>query len=339
MTIGVALCTYNGNKYIVQQLDSIINQISKPDVIFINDDNSQDGTLEILRDYAKNSEITFDIQSNTDNLGYKRNFENVIQRCNTDIIIPSDQDDFWLPGKIQKLVKPLLESENVMLTCCNSILTDSNLQLMKDTMWDSIGFPQQVRLSGSNKDLFELLLLEHNVISGHAMAFKKELLQIVLPINMGFEWDHWIALNAAVANKVMIVNEALIYYRQHSSNVIGAPSEELNVKMKLLTNDLKKKLANKLQIKNDSGEFIDWRIILREKANDLKNIKLLLNNNLAVEEILQIIDENIEYLKSRYNLPNARIFRILICLRLLYNKTYTRFGRGLLSFGIDLIRK
>lgn len=133
----------------------------------------------------------------------------------------------------------------------------------------------------------------------------------------------------------MIVNEALIYYRQHSSNVIGAPSEELNVKMKLLTNDLKKKLANKLQIKNDSGEFIDWRIILREKANDLKNIKLLLNNNLAVEEILQIIDENIEYLKSRYNLPNARIFRILICLRLLYNKTYTRFGRGLLSFGID----
>ena len=338
MTIGVALCTYNASKYIVQQLDSIINQTSKPDIIFINDDNSSDSTLEILRNYSCESEVAFDIKANPLRLGYKANFENVIQRCNTDIIIPSDQDDFWLPEKNQKLVKPLLASENIMLTCCNSFLADSNLQLMKDTLWDSVGFPKQLRLSGSNKELFKLILLEHNVISGHALAFKKELLQIALPLNMEFEWDHWIALNAAVADKVMIVDEALIYYRQHSSNVIGAPSNESS-KMELLINDFKKKLANKLQIINDDGELIDWRIVLREKADSLKNIKHLLNNDLAVNDTLQIIDENIEYLNVRYKLPKARLFRILICLNLLCNKSYSRFGRGLLSFGIDLVRK
>ena len=121
--ISVCIATYNGEKYIKEQLDSIINQIKEDDEIVISDDNSTDRTLEIINSY-KDKRIKI-YHSNARN--FKKNFENALGNANGDIIFLSDQDDVWIDGKYEMCVSALQKYD---LVVTDSTVVDENLNII-----------------------------------------------------------------------------------------------------------------------------------------------------------------------------------------------------------------
>ena len=103
MKISIALCTYNGEKFLREQLDSFSVQTRLPDEVVVGDDCSTDRTVEILEEWAKTAPFRVEIVRNPQNLGYEKNFEQTMLRCTGDVIFPSDQDDVWLPEKLSRL--------------------------------------------------------------------------------------------------------------------------------------------------------------------------------------------------------------------------------------------
>ncbi|MBT0883483.1 glycosyltransferase, partial [Campylobacter sp. 2018MI13] len=107
--VAIIMATYNGEKYISKQLDSIINQAYKNIKIYINDDCSTDNTYSILKQYQKKYPYLINIKQNKNNIGFIKNFETLIKNCNEDFIALSDQDDIWDKNKLSKQMEIILK--------------------------------------------------------------------------------------------------------------------------------------------------------------------------------------------------------------------------------------
>ena len=205
--ISIALCTYNGEKFLAEQLDSIINQTYKNIEIIITDDCSTDKTHEILHSYAsKYSFIHFEINKN--NLGFKRNFEKAISLCTGEYIALSDQDDVWSENKLEKLFTQI---GNHSLIYCGSIKVDESLKPI------SFSTVQKKFFDGSGS---ASVLLFENIVSGHAMMFRKNLVPHFLPLPDGHQFhDWWIAYIAFTTGSVTYTKENLVLFRRHTSSI------------------------------------------------------------------------------------------------------------------------
>ncbi|PZX57055.1 glycosyltransferase involved in cell wall biosynthesis [Algoriphagus ratkowskyi] len=204
--ISIAMCTYNGGKYLRKQLDSLLNQ-SYPNLeISIYDDCSTDNTMEILEEYSTEySQIR--IHRNKQNLGYQRNFEANLKSCRGEFIAPCDQDDIWELDKIEKLFKL---SEDNILVYHDSELVDENDAPIGYRMTTKLNF-----VSGKKPEAF----LFFNCVSGHAMLFRKSLLEHIFPFPTKGFYDHWIVYVASHFGRIDYLNECLVKYRQHTKNL------------------------------------------------------------------------------------------------------------------------
>lgn len=204
--ISIVLCTYNGEAFLAEQIDSVVSQTYPRLEIIISDDCSTDGTKMILAKWAHHRNIR--IVYNEANLGFVKNFEQALLLTTGKYIAFSDQDDIWLPGKIEKLYgaiddRSLVYSDSILIDNSGKSLNKklSDFREMKDNITDSRGF------------------IFLNVVSGHTMMIKRELLDHALPLPNGFYHDWWFAVQAANMNGITFVNEALTLYRQHSQTV------------------------------------------------------------------------------------------------------------------------
>lgn len=119
MSVAVILSTYNGNKYIIEQLESIRNQTRNPDHVYISDDCSNDNTVSLIRAYIQENGLThWTLDINTKNKGWKKNFRDLILQCEEDIIFPCDQDDIWYPEKIREMSEILERRNEIDLLAC-----------------------------------------------------------------------------------------------------------------------------------------------------------------------------------------------------------------------------
>lgn len=114
-TVSIAMCTYNGAGYLLQQLESLARQTRRPEEIIICDDASNDGSVVVAQTFAQKSGLNVRIHQNPSNLGYVKNFEKAIGLCTQDLIFLCDQDDLWHPQKIQKIVDVFDEEPHVGL--------------------------------------------------------------------------------------------------------------------------------------------------------------------------------------------------------------------------------
>jgi glycosyltransferase involved in cell wall biosynthesis len=203
--VSIALCTFNGEKYLIKQLDSLVQQ-SYPNLeIIAVDDCSTDDTLNILKEYAARFP-NFKIYQNEVNLGYKKNFEKAIQLCKGEYITLSDQDDIWMLDKIQLMVNHI--KENLLLYHDSELIDESGISLNKKSS-NIFNFYE-----GNNPDY---LMLE-NCISGHALMFKNELTTHIIPFPEDIFHDQWIGYAAASKGNIAYLNLTLVKYRIHSSN-------------------------------------------------------------------------------------------------------------------------
>lgn len=220
-TISIALCTYNGARYLDEQLRSIAVQTRLPDEVILCDDGSTDNTLQVAEDFARDVPFRVNITSNTQRLGSTKNFERAIRLCRGSLIFLCDQDDIWLPHKLETLEAIFENQPELDAAFTNASIVDDRLNDLGYDLWTSIGFSKRERQAIETNGAFQVLL-RHNVATGATMVFRSRWLEIVLPI---CEWgvhDAWIALLIAAMGNIRPVEASLILYRQHEGSQIGA---------------------------------------------------------------------------------------------------------------------
>jgi glycosyltransferase involved in cell wall biosynthesis len=234
MLISVVICTYNGEKYLEEQLRSVMNQTYKKLEIIINDDCSTDNTLEVAK-VLQAEDKRIKIYKNETNLGFNKNFETSLKYAEGELISLCDQDDIWVLDKIERQYN-LLKKENSSLVYCNANLIDAEGKDLEKNLF------QQLHVTPISGDT-QLGLIYDNCISGNTLMFKKSLLDKIYPIPEKIFFDRWIGFVASYEGPVSVIKESLIYYRQHGGNVTDVLREK------------KKKKTLKMRIEKRQAAF------------------------------------------------------------------------------------
>lgn len=204
MNVSVAMATYNGEKYIDQQIESILKQLNENDELVISDDNSKDKTIEIINSFVdKDSRVKVYFNKKK---GVISNFENAISLSTKDIIFLCDQDDVWLDNKVQTIKNYFLE-EKLTLVVSDAKVVDTNLNVINDSFY---------KMLKSRKGIVKNIA--KNTYIGSAMAFRSELKERILPIPNNVPMhDAWIGIIAEKYGHVKFIPEKLFLYRRHDS--------------------------------------------------------------------------------------------------------------------------
>lgn len=227
--VSVVLCTYNGEKFLQQQLDSILQQTYAIDEIIIVDDCSTDDTKNILSRNALNNNI-IKMYINDVNIGFTKNFQKALLLATNNYIAIADQDDVWKNDKIEKIMSAW--DDKTLLAYCNSI------QFRNDIPTTISVNKKNRKIAGDNPRLLSMF----NTVSGHNIIIKKELLSLATPFPNTVFYDWWLALVAMCNGGIFYVDEVLVYQRAHQNNVTIQQLSE----RKLLEN-YKSMLNNHLQ--------------------------------------------------------------------------------------------
>lgn len=204
MKISIAMATYNGEKFIRQQLDSFVNQSRQPDELVITDDGSTDRTLQIIEEFSRQAPFEVHYSRNPENIGYAANFNAALMQASGELIFLSDQDDVWFPEKIEKIVDLSEGNEDILIFMNDAILTDGELN---KTGLTKLG---QIRSAGMRDEAF---------VMGCCCAVRRELLDLCMPIPFGYtSHDAWITGFAAGLEAKMIVDTPYQLYRRHGNN-------------------------------------------------------------------------------------------------------------------------
>ena len=214
----ILLASYNGEKYISEQLDSIINQTYKNWELIIRDDGSKDETVTILNKYEKKDERIKILRDDKGNLGFLKNFEELLFNAKEEFILFSDQDDFWLKNKLEKFVEKIRDLDEKVLSKpllihCNSLVCDDKLEIIKEEFIDS----KIAKKTNSNIYFFEY------IVQGSTSMVNKKMIKESLPFlkNVTLHDRYFHLLSQFLGTRVFI-DESLVKYRQHERNEIGA---------------------------------------------------------------------------------------------------------------------
>jgi glycosyltransferase involved in cell wall biosynthesis len=220
---SVALASFNGEKYISEQLLSIITQTIPPTQIVVCDDCSTDRTNEIIEQFVtKYNDCKWLHKINNKNLGFTKNFEQAILLCDEEIVFLSDQDDVWIKEKAEIMLHEFKNSKKTILFT-DAIITDKQLKPTGTTMFEKVGFNERLQKLFSKKQNAIYLFLNNCIATGATMAFRKDIVRQFMPLpdSSLFIHDSWIATIGACTNNIMYINEPLILYRQHNDQLIG----------------------------------------------------------------------------------------------------------------------
>lgn len=215
-SVSVAMAVYNGEKYLKQQLDSILPQLTDYDEIVVSLDPSKDNSKCILDSYQDKRIQVFDGPGK----GVIANFENAIQRTKNEIIFLCDQDDVWNSKKVNKVLSVFNQNVNVVMH--DAKIVDENLEVIEDSYFTF------------RKSKLGIL---HNILKnsyiGCCMAFRKELKPFILPFPNNLPMhDQWIGLVGEIKGKNVLLKDKLMLYRRHQDNVSNIEHSNLSQMIK-----------------------------------------------------------------------------------------------------------
>jgi glycosyltransferase involved in cell wall biosynthesis len=205
--VSIALCTYNGAKFIRKQLDSILDQTHANLEVVVVDDCSTDDTYEIISDYAKKDKRIRCFRNEV-NQGYNKNFEKAISLTTGDYVAISDQDDIWLPHKIASLLGSI--GDEWLIFSNSYYINDQDERIGERTLVMGLD------LASSN---YKSLLLT-NYVTGHTTLFKREFVDYFLPFPKEGFYDWWLGFIASYHQKIAFLDQVLTKYRIHEASVI-----------------------------------------------------------------------------------------------------------------------
>lgn len=230
--ISIAMTSYNGEKYIERQLKTILQQTVPADEIIICDDGSKDGTVAIVnRMISENPGANIRLVENERNLGYVQNFYKAISLTRGEYIFLADQDDEWHSNKIERTLQ-VLKNQNASVVCTNCRLIDADGTVLENSQWfDRAPFITRATQVVTPISFYELVI--ENIAQGCTYCFTKEVKDVYLKVNSGhLIHDHQIMFAASLVGNAYFLNEALIDYRLHGSNMVGFGSAEVAKKIR-----------------------------------------------------------------------------------------------------------
>ncbi len=235
--ISVCIATMNGEKYIKDQINSIIPQLSKNDEIIVSDASSNDSTIDILNSFHSDNRIK--ILKLSKGTGIVKNFENALSHASGEYIFLCDQDDIWLPKKVESSMD-ILQKYDLVVSDCK--IVDEDLKVIYDSYF---------RINKSHKGVFKNII--KNSYKGCCMAFRRKVLSKSLPFPSNVPMhDIWIGLIAEINYSVIFYDQALILHRRHNTNSSELFSQlSFYNKLKIRYN-LVRALFNKVYEKNIS---------------------------------------------------------------------------------------
>lgn len=224
--VDILLSTYNGAQFIPEQIESLLAQTNQGWKLLIRDDGSTDATLQLLYSYqAKYPERINVIPGG--NLGVIQSFNELLKLSDSPYVMFCDQDDRWFPDKVEIMLRAVrsVEEENSVAI---PVMAFSDLALMDEEGAElNLGFWGQHGVNPHHSTLNRLLL--QNVVTGCACIFNRALVQKALPIPQeAIMHDWWLALNAVLFGKLVVIDRQTVYYRQHSGNQVGARGVNFN---------------------------------------------------------------------------------------------------------------
>ncbi|MDR6544434.1 glycosyltransferase involved in cell wall biosynthesis [Chryseobacterium rhizosphaerae] len=223
MILSVALCTYNGETYIAEQLESILNQEKPVSQVIICDDGSTDGTLKILSEYTAHFPDIIKVYQNPENLGYIGNFEKAMSLCTGDLVFLCDQDDRWYKNKTTVITDRFEKNPNINIISHNIKLFGKAIDSTEETTyWDieSVN-PEQFK---HPRDIIKRILYQGNIFPGMSIAIRNTFLKAHLPlkkINPVIIHDYELMLVASNKDSVWVEKNILGQYRIHPKQNIG----------------------------------------------------------------------------------------------------------------------
>jgi glycosyltransferase involved in cell wall biosynthesis len=300
--ISVALCTYNGEKYLPEQLESILHQTVPVQEIVVCDDGSNDRTLAVLSEFAARVSFPIRIHQNETNLGSTKNFEKCLSLCEGDIIFLCDQDDVWRADRVEKQAGYLRENPGMDAVFSNAIVIDDNSRPTQSMIWDQIEFtedPQKLWKAGKAHEI----LFGGFVVTGATLALRRSCLKRLMPFPTHVPkliHDAWIALALSLEKKIDFINEPLISYRMHNSQQVGFGAKVEPVRLK---DRFQRNRAQKLAP-------------IQEKSENARQIYLLLRDLPFVpQEKLAKLAQRRKHFQLRATLPENRLLRVPLVLQ------------------------
>lgn len=280
MKISVSLTTYFGEKFLNQQLNSILDQTRLPDELIVCDDGSNDMTLNLLDSFKKKASFKCEIYHNKVNRGTGFSFKKAIDLCSGDIILFCDQDDIWLPNKIEIIENYFHKNPHVDYVVSNASIIDSNSNYLGYTLWDQKKFTKKWKIK-FNKNQFKTLF-KKNIITGMSTAVSKKVVDLGQTKPNLVNHDAWYIYLASLSGlKGLLIDHPLTLYRQHDNQQFGS-----------------RKLT----------KYQNFRRLLKSNNNSIQ-LKLL-----NLNALLKYVNENsnkvslsdIKYIKSVFNHYNFR---------------------------------
>ena len=320
MTISIAMCTYNGARFLQPQLDSLLAQTRLPDQIVICDDRSSDGTWQILEQFvskARRMGVDVHLQRNDANLGYVRNFQACLQLCSGELIFLCDQDDVWMAQKLERFSARFAQDPSLVLLHADARLVDADGEDLHCGLFESLEISAG-ELSALHAGQALSVLLRRNTVTGATAALRRELVATALPVEPGWIHDEWLAMAAAASGgRVDCLEWAAIDYRQHGGNQIGA---------------VKRSFRQKLAGAGPRRVYLQGFALRLEALLERSRQQGWLDAGQRAE-----LDARLAHVQSRARLPRTLLPRLAVVLQQWRLGNYARYGSGWRSLSVDLL--
>lgn len=297
--ITILLATCNGENYLAEQLNSILAQTNKNWILLIHDDNSIDNTVDIIKHYQ--NKYPSIIQFLDDNIGFgnaSKNFNYLLDKVDTEYIMFCDQDDVWLPNKIELTIDRMLEVEKLHFDIPILVHTDlkvvnREIEFLSESYWSYQGIDPEYNTLNR--------LLIQNVVTGSTVMINKKLACLASPIPKNvIMHDWWLGLVASLFGEIHHIERATILYRQHNNNDTGATSYNLwtifnkakrvsNINLKKYIDQTKELLDRYATQLNPEQTRLLNNFISIENASWIHSKQILLANNILKQNFMRSI--------------------------------------------------
>lgn len=318
LRIAVVLCTYNGERFLAEQLRSLLAQHRRPDQLVIVDDASSDRSwtmLEAFRDEAERAGIEVVLQRNPANLGYVRNFESALALARADLLFLCDQDDVWHPGKIGRMEREFQQRPGLCLLHTDARLVDDGGHDLGCGLFEALEVTG-AELASLHANAGFSVLLRRNVVTGATAAFRSELLQRARPFPLEWVHDEWLAVVCAVADEIDCLEDKLIDYRQHPGNEIGV--RRRSAMEKFSTQGSRREHMRSVVARLETLQGYLGRVDMRVDYRD-------------------DLTQRLQHARARAGLPPAWPARLRWVLAEVRSGRYSRYSFGLRSIVADVL--
>ena len=318
--LSVALCTFNGGRFLGAQLASIAAQDRPPDELVVCDDGSADGCVQIVGEFARRAPFPTRLVVNDKNLGSTKNFEKAISLCQGAIVALADQDDVWYRHKLGRIEEAFLRSNKIILAFSDADLIDDDARPLGMRLWSTFSFDRAEQIQFAKGHALNVLL-KHPVVTGATMAFRRECFDLLAPIPAKQIHDRWISLLLAARGKFEVIPDPLMRYRQHQGQQVGPGPRTLRERT------LRARHTTANFYLDEVERFREFQDRLEERSATFPSAGFALTE----------ITRKISHLEHRAQLPRTRFARIPKVLRQTLNGDYWRYSTGWNSIAKDLV--